>query len=220
MKIIFSVYPFPLTAMRPFKATPSRGIKELKLEAGSVENPAILRIDTMFQKDYMGQELGYRDQAVMAEEIASDLVRSWSTALLGCEDGLGPGVMVAAGDHPTKQEIEAARLQQESYFRHLVEQAEVSWKDNKPHKITDYHREAARWLGQEQFEWMKQIQQVAMKDCPLCTKRIPARALVCPECKLQVAPIPDHLNFAQQAPPEIVASSSTTGERGGKQAKS
>lgn len=99
--------------------------------------------------------------------VAEDLVRGWK----------GHGVFVAAGDEPTKQELDAAKNEQRDFWLALIEEADKDWSRFRDHrKILSTAKVAARELGVKR-EWALDASE--MKACPACKLNIPVDAIKC-----------------------------------------
>lgn len=112
-----------------------------------------------------------------AQEIAEDLVRE-----INGDSGEGSyhGVFVAAGQEPTKEELEEARKKLEVFQIRLVETADLEWeRSHNMMFITDLERRAARELGLEK-PWLYDPKPMA--DCPACGEKIRPGVAVCRTC--------------------------------------
>lgn len=203
---ICSIYPFEMTAQRQYSSVKGGGLAYFRLPAGSTEQPSILEIKDHVVSNYLGENVGTRWEPIEAMVVARCVVDEWAGKLLGCEDGSGPGIWLSeadiiatASDIPIA-EIAAAHFRQQAYCVRLYEAANSSFQEGKLEKISHTHRWAASWLGMEDVPWLRPIIQTKMKNCPLCTKRIPAQAIICPICTTQIAPMPAHLKFDDETP--------------------
>jgi hypothetical protein len=188
--IIASVYPGELTATRPYGPNKGDGHKTFTLAPAAKDGYSVCEVEDCYQRVYHGESIGDKDVLVEARDIADDLVLNWTGHVIGTDAGFGPGVFVCQGDKPSQIELEGARLNQELYFEHLINQAEASFRANRFDEITDTHRKAAIWMGREGVEWLRPIRKVITKECPLCISQIPVKAVVCPNCRHQIGEIP------------------------------
>jgi hypothetical protein len=114
--------------------------------------------------------------------VATDLLRQWAQDAPGNASGAKPGIMVLADDAPTQLELDQLVAIQTEYFRWLVMKADEYWITGKREYITGDHRRALRWLGSEDRDWYKKIDQVLLKKCPACYEDINSMATVCKHC--------------------------------------
>lgn len=190
---IVSVYPMEKRAEHPYGPVKGMGAFEFVLPAAPAKGWSKLVIEDCYQKVYLGENVGHKFDLIEADNIARALVENWVSTVVGADSGFGPGIFICAGDEPTKEELSRARENQELYFEYLINQAEAKFRANKFDEITDTHRAAAKWMGRENVEWLRQIKRQAMKDCPLCFASIPEPATVCPNCTRTIGQIPSDL---------------------------
>ncbi len=187
---IVSVYPMEKRVEHPYGPVKGMGSYEFVLPAAPANGYSKLVVEDCYQKVYLGENIGFKFELIEAMTIAQALVGNWVSTVVGADSGFGPGVFIAAGDEPTKEELARARENQELYFEYLINQAETKYRANKFEEITDTHRAAAKWMGRENVEWLRQIKRQQMKECPLCFAMIPQQASVCPNCTRDIAPLP------------------------------
>lgn len=114
----------------------------------------------------------YQHFPISAEEICRDLV----------QDLENHGVFVAAGEKPTQLELSQARERMENYYRHLVEDGDGKYAANRDmsrNGITDVHRRAALYLGEER-EWAYVARRKV--DCPFCSEKVVPGVAICRSC--------------------------------------
>jgi hypothetical protein len=182
---IASIYPIQLEAERQFSAKLGGGYAKFVMPAGSVERPSVLEINDHYQQVYMGMDIGYQQLPILSADIANDLYKNWSNGL-AADMGFGPGVFLCETRVPSREEIAAANESQLNYFRYLVQKGNEAAAEDRPDKISHLHRLAAKEMGQEHLDWTRPMRQVKLKDCPLCTTPINAKASVCPNCKRDI----------------------------------
>lgn len=189
---IVSVYPRELKANRPYGPIEGQGSTDFILPAAPKDGYSKLVVEDCFQGTYYGENVSpqYRYDLVKAQSIADDIVNIWTKKVVGADSGFGPGIFIAEGDEPTQMELRNARDGQELYFEYLINQAETKYRVFKFDEITDTHRAAAVWMGREEVEWLRPIRRIKTKECPLCITNIPEQAVVCPNCKRDIAPQP------------------------------
>jgi len=90
------------------------------------------------------------------------------------------GVFVCAGDRPTEEELSRARAKLTKTYQDLVFEADqLHARPNGFRDITDVHRRAAKYLGQER-PWAYTPQQLV--PCPGCGERLVPTVAVCKHC--------------------------------------
>jgi hypothetical protein len=115
--------------------------------------------------------------AIPAREIAEDLCREINSDA-GEHSFLG--VFVAAGEAPTAEELRAAELQLDGFYRLQVAAADREWERSHSYLfINDLQRRAAAHLGLEK-EWYYQVRETA--ECPGCGERVKPNVAVCKAC--------------------------------------
>lgn len=115
--------------------------------------------------------------AISARDIAEDLCREINSDA-GEHSFLG--VFVAAGDAPTDEELQNARLRLDEFYRLQVASADREWERSHSFLfINDLQRRAAAHLGLEK-EWYYQVRETA--DCPGCGDRVKPNVAVCKSC--------------------------------------
>lgn len=139
-----------------------------------------------WNRNYAVEEFALYQAPISAVVVAENLVNRWSQGLVGTKDGLGPGIMICEGSHPTVEEIQTVTDRQEAYFRALVYEADERFTKEGPVNITDLHRAAAEWMGTNDRPWIKPIEQVSLIFCPACAEKIKAEALICRHCHTDI----------------------------------
>lgn len=120
-----------------------------------------------------------------AKEVARDLISEWTHTAIDAGDRGGPGIWVCAGDYPTEEEIKSALRRQSVWALYICALADKMWFNNQRLGITDFYRNAAKWLGNEGYEWVNiDTSEVTMKTCPLCGKMTPVGFPVCQGCNM------------------------------------
>jgi hypothetical protein len=117
------------------------------------------------------------DVPISALEVAQDLCHEINSD--GGEDSYF-GVFVTEHDEPTEDELNAARLRLETFYRRLVAAADREWERSHSFLfINDVERRAAQYLGLEK-EWFYQARELA--DCPACGEKVKPGVAVCKKC--------------------------------------
>lgn len=102
----------------------------------------------------------------IAEDLASDLGDY--------------GVFLAAGDRPSREEIDAARAHLVEVAKRLVFEGDQEWARSHNYRLlSDLHRRAVKRLGLER-EWAYEPE--AMGECPVCAEKMKPGVAVCRSC--------------------------------------
>lgn len=164
------------------------------LPAAGLGSVSTLVVEDAYQRNYYGEDVGFRNDLQTAALTAQNLVYCWAVAVLGSTGDAHPGIWVCAGNKPSPDEIAQNRKVQEAYFENLVIEADAEWKQGRPRNVTELARQAATWMGKaDAYEWVKPMTQIAQEDCPLCKIKIPAGAIICPNCRGQIREMPKEL---------------------------
>lgn len=121
-------------------------------------------------------------------EMARSIIEDFSSAQLGIEDGAAPGLFfVEGGLTPAEvkrtcgEQLAAAKLKQENWFKGLVVMADVDWVRNKnAMAVSDLQRNAAKALGLKR-EWLD-ITTIETAICPFCKVSVQPDAIKCHSC--------------------------------------
>lgn len=192
-KTICSVFFKDCVASRPYKPRDrERGYNtRFVLPAAPRDGFTILKVEEMDELQNLGSDIEPFAAQVPADHIARDIMLEWSGNVAGNEFG-GPGIFICAGDEPTPEELKRARHVQTIWCKWLCNIAQSEWVQGNRNNVKDLHRAAAKWLGTEQFEWIKEPEQASLKKCPLCSTQIeaPGGQLpgVCPACRNIINP--------------------------------
>lgn len=96
------------------------------------------------------------------------------------------GVFIAAGEKPTRQELEAARAELRKHFQELVQEARSAYAQGPKEAeatIRETHRLAARELNLNDEPWLVTANPEARQKCPACGTMAAAEVILCPNCK-------------------------------------
>ncbi|MGH9730282.1 MAG: hypothetical protein ACRD4A_01180, partial [Candidatus Acidiferrales bacterium] len=103
-------------------------------------------------------------------EIAEDIVQD-----LG-----NHGIFVCADARPASEEISAAGVRRDAWYKQLVADADEMWaRGHSYREISDMHRRAALGMGLDR-EWAYVPQ--SSVDCPVCGEKVKAGVAVCRHC--------------------------------------
>ncbi len=135
-----------------------------------------------WHRDYSQDKEIMIPKQVLALDVARELRRAWGLDVVEGNGGMGPGLMVIAGDTPTANELAAVRLRQTQYARTLINSASTMFAKGEVKNISDLHRSMATWMGVNNLPWIVKMEQVEMKSCVACGETIRSKALKCKEC--------------------------------------
>jgi len=144
---------------------------------GSGQAPAVLEIEPRVEQVDIGLGLDgkYGKEFWSARKIAEDVV-----GIHSYENYEKWGVFVCAGERPTEAELAAARARLLKTYQALIFEADqLHARPNGFRDITDVHRRAAKYLGQER-PWAYTPQQLV--PCPGCGERLVPTVAVCRHC--------------------------------------
>jgi len=117
---------------------------------------------------------------VPAATVAESLERSWTQGQRTASGKIG--IRVLDPNQPLRGQVDALWADQTAYFRSLVNEADKFDQDKDRKFITELYRVAARWMGIENRDWCKSMEERHVKRCPACASDILAEALTCKEC--------------------------------------
>lgn len=171
---IVSIYPRPIK-FQNVTLSPGRWY----LEAGSAENPAMLVIgpSSWFRDVSLDEPLIEIVQSSV--QIAESLVKDYMNGMFACNmaDSM-PGLFFIPGKIKREQLMTGeyapllgeAITRQFNYYRTLVKYADALWarSNGNPLAIQDEMRMAAKALGKQDADWMKDHQAVGMVPCFAC----------------------------------------------------
>lgn len=182
---IVSYLPFALCERKP-SVIP----EEYRVAASDGKTPTVLVIETAKSILYRGFEQPNFPVVIPAEELAEDIIKSFSSSVLGYSDTAKPGLFWVPGvispssvekTYPDKV-AEVKRLQNR-WFLALVKIADDDWARYKQHRmITDIQRQAAKSLGLSTKEWLVMPDPVTMTKCPACFSFIEEGTIKCKYC--------------------------------------
>ncbi len=123
----------------------------------------------------LGLDGKYGKEFWPARRIAEDVVGAHSY-----ENYEKWGVFICAGEQPTEEELARARARLTKTYQDLVfEGDQLHARPNGFRDITDVHRRAVKYLGQER-PWAYTPQQLV--PCPGCGERLVPTVAVCKHC--------------------------------------
>lgn len=202
---LVSIYPRPCN-FKNVTLTPGRWY----LEAGSVEKPSLLVI---------GPSSWFRDVSIdeplieivqSSVQIGESLVKDYLNGVFACNmhDAM-PGLFFVPGEF-TLTEIQVkypqllavALKHQTNYYRTLIKFADALWarSNGNPLAVSDEMRLAAKTLGLQDREWMKDTASVGMAPCFACGEFKNPEYAICKVCH-SIDPSHPKSKFIQRAAP-------------------
>lgn len=186
---IISIYPRNIDEIKP-TIQPGR----FKISAGSIEKPSILVVGpSSWWKDMGDENQPLLEIPNSSIQVANSIVRDYCNGLLACNmvDRM-PGLFWVPGEFDLVQALTKhrskfteAETKQRNYYTALVSMADTLWArtNGNPLVISDDMRLAARGLGLEGKDWMKDFTMLAMTKCVACGSPRNTLYPVCPTCK-------------------------------------
>jgi hypothetical protein len=160
-----------------------------KAEKGDFQS--IVVTDTRFPV-YIDNDRGTMWIPALGETVAESIVRDYSNAQLGIEDGAKPGLFWIPGEHTKSNisknhqaELSAGKDMQTRWFKRLVRLADDDWNRFHQHRmISDIQRYAAEFLGSDR-EWLSiDMQSLDVVRCPACSIVLQnPHAAICINCR-------------------------------------
>lgn len=234
---ICSIYPLPVESdIMPHMSVsvvdgqPRRGsIRRYKMEAGSVDKPAYLRVYDTHSLVQNTQRMNGDDpemlpQPIAAGDIAANLIQAWGGNQLNAHAGAA-GIFICKGDTATPDELAAAQSRQTARFRFDISAADELWLNPNRRNGTLYveARRAAEWLGVKDVKahpWLGTLEYKEAKKCPACGTDVDITVHVCLGCRENIAKymldrgmevnnwpgVEREMEFLKRAKAEVVAS--------------
>lgn len=189
---VVSIYPIPIDEHKP-TLQPGR----FMIPAASYEKPEMLVVGSSSWWREISDEQPLLEIPVSSIQVADSIVRDYCVGVLQCDmetamPGLFfvPGVIASISELKSKHSLllEKANAKQRSWFQLLVKMADILWSrtQGNPLSISDNMRIAARQLGIEGKDWMRQFQHVEMVRCIACGVMNQSTVVVCPNCKVVI----------------------------------
>lgn len=204
-RILGSVFYRELQASLPYMPmdrSTGYGGYPFKMAAAAPGKVSIMKVPDMLERQYIIDRM-YNDTPVFADDpqgngggIANDLVNQWARNTLGPGGNARPGIWVCAGQGPVEAEIQQAYEGQYRLVEWIMLTAEDNWNKGRKGHVTEADREAARWYMAQcaidqrpipmafgNLEWVnvKPGQEMKQIECPMCFKKVDARAAMCPD---------------------------------------
>jgi hypothetical protein len=196
---IVSIYP---RVIKFFNLTLTPG--RWTLPAGSIEKPALLTIGSSSWLRDVGPDEPMIEIPQSSIQVAESLVKDYLNGMFACDmHSAVPGLFFIPG------RIDEAELRgkynhllqhylntQLQYYRSLIKFADSLWarSNGNPLTINDEMRLAAKTLGSQDKDWMKDHHNQGMVRCFACGAFKHPDYVICQQCH---TPDPDHPNAAK-----------------------
>lgn len=177
---------------------------------GSIDKPSVLVVGPSVWWREIDEEQPLLEIPTGAIMVAEAIVKDYCNGVFGCnmDDAMPglfyiPGAKVDAKGKPDikatlewiksdfKKELAATAQRQKNFWMTLVKHADSLWarSNGNPLAISDDMRLAAKELGQQTKDWLKDFQMVDMVRCPACGSLKNPSYPVCAACHF---PDPNH----------------------------
>lgn len=165
-----------------------------EIPAGSAENPTIFVIgpSSWFKELEPHEPLLEIPQG--SNVIAESIVNDYCNGIFGCDMGSSkPGIFWVPGEHNIESIrknhsllLQQAVAGQAGYYRTMLRAADQLWAvaNGNPLVINEEMRMAAKYLGQEDKDWMKDHTNVGMTRCFACGSMKNPQYAVCATCNI------------------------------------
>lgn len=185
---IVSIYPRPIR-FENITLNPGRWY----LEAGSVEKPAILTIGPSSWWKDVGPDEPLIEIVQSSVQVAESLVKDYLNGLFACNmvDTM-PGLFFLPGKAYTLKEVmkdhelllAVALKNQRNYYASLIKYGESLWarSNGNPLVINDEMRLAAKTLGRNDVDWMKDHVNAGLVPCFACGEFKNPEFPICKAC--------------------------------------
>lgn len=185
---IVSIYPKEIDE-RKVTIEPGRFI----IPPGSITNPSVLVVGPSSWFREIDDEQPIIEIPVSSILVAESVVRDYANGLLGCDmGGKMPGLFYIPGAFTAdkvkrefSESLKIAETKQKNFYLELVHIADANWaqSNGNPRSINEDMRLAAKELGLESKDWLKNFQMVAMERCFACGSLRNPEYPVCATCK-------------------------------------
>lgn len=163
------------------------------IPAGSFEKPSVLTIGPSSWWREIDPDQPLLEIPVASIVVADSFVKDWCVGMLACNmaDAM-PGLFYVPGEHNSESIkknhfalLAKAAQSQKNWYAALVKMADVLWSrtNGNPLAVSDLMRMAARELGHEDKEWLKDYQHVSMVKCHACGSLRNPQFPVCGNCR-------------------------------------
>lgn len=185
---IVSIYPREVK-IRNFTLSPGTWV----FPAGSVETPSVTVIGSSSWYKDVGPDEPLIEIPQSSVQIADSLVKDYCNGMFACDmvDSM-PGMFFVPGafaiqEIKTKYKnlLEQALVKQTNYYRTLLKYADSLWarSNGNPLTINDEMRLAAKTLGMQDKDWMKDHQNAGQVRCFACGSFKNPEFPICSACR-------------------------------------
>lgn len=183
-------------SIRETKPTLEPGV--FNLGPGSFDRPSILVVGPSSWWREVDEEQPLIEIPTSAVLIAESIVNDYCNGILACDMAeTMPGLFWLPGGFTHKElkekyalELDKANRKQRNWYAALVKMADVLWSRSQgnPLAISDDMKLAAKELGFDNKEWLKNFEHVELVRCVACGNLNQSNVLVCPNCKVILKP--------------------------------
>lgn len=185
---VVSIYPKEIDEVK-HTISPGRFL----IPAGSVDKPAVLNVGPSSWWREIDEEQPLLEIPVSSIQVADAIVKDYCNGVLACNmsDSM-PGLFYVPGQYDVigikknfMPDLEKAILFQNNFWRALVKLADALWarSSGNPLAISDDMRLAAKQIGVEEKDWMKDFKMVSMVRCFACGALKNPEYPVCASCR-------------------------------------
>ncbi len=202
---LVSIYPKPIT-FKNITLNPGRW----HIEAGSVEKPALMTLGPSSWWKDVGPDEPLIEIVQSSVQIAESLVRDYLNGMFAVnQSDTSPGIFFVPGEiEPSdlKEKYRGLMVRalscQTNYYRTLVKYADALWarSNGNPLVVNPEMRLAARTLGMQDKDWMKDHAAVGLVPCFACGEFKNPEFPICKACHT-VDPNHPKAKFVQKADP-------------------
>lgn len=186
---VVSIYPKDINEK---KLTITPGI--FKIKAGSYDDPSMLAVGSSSWWKETDEDQPLLEIPQLSHQVADSIVKDYCNGLLGCNMSTSmPGLFWVPGEFKSVKDLkikhqsalDVARAKQTTFWKALVKFADTFWArtNGNPLCISDEMRMAARELGLDNKEWMRDFATLQMTNCKACGSLVKPGYPVCSNCK-------------------------------------
>lgn len=170
--------------------------RTFSIDAGTFENPAILVVGSASWWREIDAEQPLLEIPNSSIQVADSFVKDYCNGILACSTGVAqPGLFFIPGEFNIKQIknnhselLLRAKVRQDAWYEALIKLADGLWArtNGNPLTISDDMRNAAKELGRNDKDWMKDFTMINQVKCAACGSPRNPEFPVCPTCKAVV----------------------------------
>lgn len=185
---VISIYPH---LIREIKPTIQPGL--FVIQPGTPENPSLLVVGSSSWWKELDDEQPLLEIPNSSIQVASSIVNDYCNGLLACnmQDAV-PGIFYVPGEWNITEVrakfanlLAEAKVKQDNWYRALIKLGDGLWAKTggNPLVISDQMRDAAKSLGVEGKDWMRDFAMAQTVQCPACGSPRNPNFPVCANCK-------------------------------------